>query len=152
MADVHVSIVIDRTPEQVWDYVRDISSHVQWMADAEAIRFLSESTSGEGTRFECDTKVGPFRLTDVMTVTFWEENRRMGVRHVGAVAGEGMFTLEALGPGATEFSWTESPRFPFWMGGAVGAAVARPVLAAIWRRNLRKLKAEVEARQPVPDR
>jgi uncharacterized membrane protein len=150
MAAVHVSIVIDRTPDQVWNYVKDISSHVEWMADAEAIRFLTETTSGEGTRFECDTKVGPFRLTDVMTVTSWEDNRRMGVHHVGAVTGKGAFTLQPLGSGTTEFSWTETLTFPLWMGGAVGAAAARPVLAAIWRRNLRRLKAEVEARQPIP--
>lgn len=149
MAVVDVSIVIDRTPEQVWEYVRDIASHVDWMADAEAIRFVTETTSGEGTRFECDTKVGPLRLTDLMTVTSWEENRQMGVRHVGAVTGEGVFTLLPLGSKATEFTWTETLYFPARMGGAIGAAAARPILAAIWRRNLRRLKAEVEARQPV---
>lgn len=152
MGSVHVSTVIDRTPDQVWDYVKDISSHVEWMADAEAIRFLTDSTSGTGTRFECDTKFGPFQLTDVMTVTSWDEAREMGVRHVGAVTGEGVFTLQPFGAGSTEFSWTETLEFPLWMGGPVGAAAARPIMAAVWRRNLRRLKAEVEARSPVVPR
>ena len=66
---INVSTVIDARPGEVWAVVEDIASHVDWMADAEAIRFTTERTSGVGTTFECDTKVGPFRLTDVMQIT-----------------------------------------------------------------------------------
>ena len=45
----------------------------------------------------------------------------------------------------TRFTWNERLRFPWWLGGAVGARLAKPVLRAIWRRNLRRLKAIVEA-------
>ncbi|MDH4280325.1 MAG: SRPBCC family protein [Acidimicrobiia bacterium] len=145
MADVEVSVIIDRTPEQVWDYVRDISTHVEWMVDAVEIRFLGSRTAGEGTTFECDTKVGPVKLVDVMTVTSWIDGREMGVRHEGVVTGEGVFRLSPFGAGATEFSWRESLRFPWWMGSRIGAKVSGPVLAAIWRRNLAELKRRVEA-------
>ena len=74
--------------EAVWAAVEDVGSHVEWMADAEAIRFTSASTSGVGTTFECDTKVGPLRLTDLMEITRWEPGKAMGVRHVGLVTGE----------------------------------------------------------------
>ena len=69
----------------------------------------------------------------------------MGVRHEGLVTGEGRFTLTAVGEGRTEFAWAERLRFPWWMGGPVGGAIGAPVLKAIWRRNLRRLKALVEA-------
>ncbi len=146
MADVDVRVVIDRTPSQVWDYVQDISTHVEWMVDAAEIRFLGSQTSGEGTTFECDTVVGPFKLVDVMTVTSWIESREMGVRHEGAVTGEGVFRLRPFGADATEFSWRESLRFPWWMGSGVGAKAAGPILGAIWKRNLAELKRRVEAR------
>jgi hypothetical protein len=42
------------------------------------------------------------------------------------------------------FTWSETLQFPWWMGGAAGARVARPVLAAVWRRNLRRLRTRVE--------
>lgn len=142
---IEVSVDINRTPEQVWAYVRDISSHVEWMADAEEIRFLGDQTHGNGTSFECDTKVGPLRLTDVMTVTSWIEAEEMGVRHEGVVTGEGCFTLTATGPASTRFTWTEALTFPIWMAGPLGATVARPILTAIWRRNLTRLKQRAES-------
>ena len=55
------------------------------MQDATEIRFLTDHVEGSGTRFECDTKVCPFKLTDVMEITEWEDARHMGVRHVGLV-------------------------------------------------------------------
>lgn len=146
MADhaVVVSITIERSPLDVWADVRDISSHVTWMQDAAEIRFLTDHVEGPSTRFECDTKVGPFKLTDVMEITEWEEARRMGVRHVGLVEGTGVFTLNDLGPDRTEFKWEEDLVFPWFMGGPIGAFFARPVLRLIWKRNLTRLKARVE--------
>ena len=141
---VVVSTVIERSPADVWADVRNIKSHVTWMQDAAEIRFLSEHHEGPGTRFECDTKVGPFSLTDVMEITAWEDERRMGVRHVGLVEGTGEFTLAELGPECTEFRWEEDLSFPWFMGGPVGAFLARPVLRFIWRRNLSRLKTRIE--------
>jgi hypothetical protein len=51
------------------------------MADAESIVFLSETRSGVGTVMQVRTVVGPFRTTDVMEVTEWDERRTIGVRH-----------------------------------------------------------------------
>jgi hypothetical protein len=70
----------------------------------------------------------------------------MGVRHVGLVTGTGRFTLHPLGANTrTRFEWDEELRFPWWLGGRLGEAIgARVVMGAIWRRNLRRLKAIVE--------
>ena len=114
------------------------------MADAEEIRLTSASTSGVGTTFDCDTKIGPFRLTDRMEITEWAPNEAMGVSHVGTVTGKGRFQLRAVGNGHTEFIWEEELTFPRWMGGAVGARAGAPVMAQIWRRNLLGLKRQVE--------
>jgi len=143
---VVVSTVINAGPGEIWADIRDISSHTFWMADAEAIRFLSEHHEGVGTRFECDTRVGPLALTDVMEITSWVDEERMGVRHVGLVEGTGEFILTPLEPDRTEFRWEEDLTFPWWMGGPVGAFVARPILRLIWKGNLRRLKSRIEGR------
>ena len=146
MAGITVGTTIDATPEQVWEVVRVVGDHVDWMHDAVAIRFTSANRSGVGTTFDCDTKVGPFRLTDKMEITRWEDARVMGVRHVGMVTGTGEFTLVSTPPGRTEFIWREKLTFPWWMGGVLGATVGGVFLKLIWKRNLRGLKAIVESR------
>jgi hypothetical protein len=141
---VVVSTVIERSPADVWADVRNIESHVTWMQDAVEIRFMTEHREGSGTRFECDTKVGPFSLTDVMEITAWEDEGLMGVRHVGLVEGTGQFTLRQMAPDRTEFRWEEDLSFPWFMGGPLGAFFARPVLRFIWKRNLSRLKVRIE--------
>ena len=143
MPGIAVEVVIDAPVAFVWADVKDIASHVEWMQDAEEIRFLTERTSGVGTRFECDTVVGPLKLTDVMEITDWQHAKSMEVRHQGLVGGTGVFTLRASGSN-TVFSWVERLTFPWYFAGPLGAFLARPVLRALWRGNLRRLKARIE--------
>jgi uncharacterized protein YndB with AHSA1/START domain len=142
---IRVGITIDAPPAATWRVVEAIEHHVDWMADAESIRFIDGRTRGVGTTFDCVTKVGPFRLTDRMAVTEWEPQRCLGIEHRGIVTGRGRFTLRRRRGGKTRFTWSERLTFPWWMGGSVGALAAKPVLRAIWRRNLRRLKSIVEA-------
>ena len=147
MARVHVAVEIDADVSRVWDAVEPIEDHVQWRADAVAIRFETEHRRGAGTAFVCDTRIGPIRLADRMTVTAWEPPAVMGVRHEGLVSGTGHFTLTPIDLGRrTLFEWNEVLSFPWWLAGSFGAAIAaRLVLGPLWRRNLRTLKRLVEA-------
>ena len=143
MTKVQARVQIDASPEEVWEVIEDLAGHVDWMTDAVAIRFTSRRRSGVGTTFECDTRIGPFRLTDRMEVTAWQPPRSMGVTHTGLVTGAGRFTLRRR-RGGTRFEWKERLRFPWTMGGPLGALVAKPLLRMVWRRNVRSLKAKVE--------
>ena len=144
MRRIRVRVAVDASPRRVWSDVRDIASHVDWMADATAIRFASHQRTGVGTAFECDTRLGPIRLTDRMEVTEWDEGATMGIRHVGLVKGVGRFTVRRRLRGGTWFTWEERLRFPLWMGGPVGSLVAVPALRWVWKRNLRNLKSRIE--------
>jgi carbon monoxide dehydrogenase subunit G len=139
-----VAITIRASPADVWQVIEPIERHVDWMTDAESITFTTAARRGVGTRFDCLTKVGPLRTTDRMRVTEWSPGEVMGIEHVGVVTGRGRFTLESHGRDCTRFTWTEELDFPTWMGGAVGAVAAKPVLRAVWNRNLRNLKRLVE--------
>jgi carbon monoxide dehydrogenase subunit G len=143
---VYVSTLIDATPSEVWQAVEPIERHVEWMTDAEAIRFEGDQRRGVGTRFVCDTKVGPLRLTDHMEVTEWDTPRTMGVRHAGVVTGTGRFTIEPAVQGGTLFAWEEDLRFPWYLGGPLAGAVGGgQVMRRIWRQNLATLKHLIEA-------
>jgi carbon monoxide dehydrogenase subunit G len=142
---VVVSTHLQASPQEVWNILEPIERHVDWMADAESITFDSDQTRGAGTSFTCITKIGPIKLADRMIITEWEPARSMGVVHRGIVTGEGRFVLEPDGDG-TQFVWSEHLTFPWWLVGPVGATVAGPlVLAPLWRGNLRRLSAIVNA-------
>ena len=159
MSDVTVSIDLDASPGEVWEIVEPVERHVDWMADAVAIRFETEQMRGVGTKFLCDTKVGPIRLTDKMEITEWQPatdvsgdaaaiDGIMGVKHTGIVTGSGVFTIEPLAdPSRSKFTWSENLDFPWYLGGRLGEIIGgRFVLGVIWKRNLRALKAIVDAR------
>jgi hypothetical protein len=116
------------------------------MVDAKAIRFTTSQRQGVGTRFVCETAIGPLRVDDQMEITEWEPERAMGVRHRGVVAGEGRFDLAPLDGGRrTRFTWREELRFPWWLGGAFAARLGgAAVLRRVWRGNLARLKRVVE--------
>lgn len=146
MSRIRVSIDISAPIERVWQIVEPVERHVDWMADAESIDFVTDQRRGVGTSFLCRTKVGPIRLTDKMRITRWEPNRAMGVEHVGLVTGSGEFTLSALDNSRTQFVWEEKLTFPWWLGGPLGAFVGgKIVLRGIWRANLRRLASLCEA-------
>ena len=139
MARLRVSVVLDAPRSRVWDDLSDISTHVEWMHDAVALRFTSPSTHGVGTTFDCDTRVGPFRLTDRMEITRWVPRRAMGVRHTGIVTGDGVIRLRRRRRGRTKLVWSERLTFPWWLGGPIGAWFAVPVLWLVWRGSMRTL-------------
>jgi hypothetical protein len=145
---ISVGAYYEASTAEVWKVLEPIESHVDWMADAELIRFVGEQTRGVGTRFECVTRVGPIRLTDRMEVTEWVPERAMGVRHHGLVTGTGRFALEPLDDDRrTRFTWREELTFPWWLGGPVGERVGgQAVMTRIWRGNLERLRTLVERR------
>lgn len=140
---------IPATPDVVWASIEQIDTHTEWMADAQRITFVGDQRRGVGTEFECLTVVGPLRTTDRMRVTEWDPGAVMGIEHRGAVSGTGRFTLEPS-PRGTRFCWSEELRFPWWLGGPVGEVVGAPVLRAVWRRNLDRLRNHVIARPGPP--
>ena len=98
MGGVTVSIESPRRPPTCGRSLEPVERHVDWMADAVAIRFESEQARGVGTTFLCDTKIGPIRLMDRMEITEWRSPARRrwvsGTR--GIVTGTGVFTIEPL--------------------------------------------------------
>jgi hypothetical protein len=105
------SITVEReltqSPSVVWEELRHIERHVNWMMDATTIDFDSAQREGVGTSFRCTTKVGPITLLDAMTITTWVEKTVMGVEHRGVIGGRGIFTLSPRGTG-TLLAWREN--------------------------------------------
>lgn len=91
------------------------------------------------------TVVGPFRTTDIMEVVGWQEGHSIDVAHKGLITGHGTLSLTS-DQETTVVRWEETLTFPWWLGGAVTAWLARPVLGAIWKSNLRRLEEAINSR------
>lgn len=139
MARVAVTREIPAPHERVWSALADLESHTKWMRDARSIEFTSEHRRGKGTRIEVVTVIGPLRTTDIMEVVGWDEGRSIDVRHEGLVTGTGTLRVEPVA-GGSRVTWDETLIFPWWLGGPVTAWLARPVLRAVWKGNLRRLE------------
>ena len=141
---IETSIIINKPLDAVWEEVKVMENHVNWMEDAVKIDILSENNSGIDTKMNVLTKVGPIKLTDIITVTEWKEKESIGVIHEGIVTGEGIFYLKALNESQTEFKWEETLKFPVYLGGAIGEFFGGYVLRYIWKKNLKNLKEIIE--------
>lgn len=139
---VTVSILIEAPLDVVWRAAADLGSHSEWMVDAESIQFLNSQRQGVGTRMEVLTRIGPISTTDVMEVIAWEPPRQIRVRHDGLVSGVGEFRLDPVA-GGVALTWSEKLRFPWRLGGPLGALLAQPILFAVWKRNLKRLRTQI---------
>lgn len=125
--------------DAVWEALGDLESHALWMREVVAIDFETERRRGPGTSMLVKTRIGPFRTLDRIEVTGWREGESIDVEHTGLIKGVGTLSI---GPREekTVVAWDEDLFFPWWLGGPVTAWLARPVLASIWRGNLRRLE------------
>ena len=141
---IKVSTIIDRPLNEVWDEVKIMENHVNWMQDAAKIDFISENKFGMDTKMKVLTKVGPFSLNDIITVTSWDEMKSIGVVHEGIVTGEGAFYLSENTEDSTNFDWIEILKAPYYLGGPIAEFFGGIVLKAIWKKNLNNLKKIIE--------
>ncbi len=153
MTHIHIERALGIPISAAWLELADIAHHVDWMADALTIEFETSQRRGPGTCFTCQTKVGPFRSRDRMEIISWVEGASIGVRHRGLITGEGLL---ALRPGASDdacsVSWTEELHFRVFVGGALTAYVAEPVLTKLWHQNLSRFEDCARRRLESPGR
>ena len=128
--------MVGASAEIVWTDLSNLRSHADWMRDATEVLVDGEERVGVGTTFQARTVVGPLRILDRMEVTEWDPGRSMAVRHLGPVTGTGRFTLAREPADETLVVWEEELRFPWWLGGRIGAWVASPILRRLFRANL----------------
>jgi uncharacterized membrane protein len=139
-----LEITINKNIEVVWDYIKDISSHTQWMQDAKSIELLFGSANTIGANYLCITKVAGIKTDDIFKIIKYEKPNLIEISHTGVVNGSGFFRLVKIDETTTKFTWEENLRFPWYMGSIVGKKFGMLLLHKIWKKNLLRLKEQVE--------
>lgn len=135
---------IARSVQEVWEVVADLESQPRWMTDALEVRVTTGRPYGVGTKAIVPTKIAGFRVEDRMTITEWEEGRRIAVRHKGAVTGVADITLEPQGESLTLVRWTEELDLPWGRFGEFLMLIFRPILRRQFSADLRRLREVVQ--------
>jgi len=141
VARFHVTGHIDAPPARVWGLLADWEGSAAWMVDATSVVVLGDQREGIGTRVRAVTRIAGIAITDVMTVTAWEPERRLEVLHEGRVIrGPAWFELSPQGSD-TRLEWVEDLIPPLGTLGEIGGRMLRAPVEQVLRRSLAKLAA-----------
>lgn len=130
----------------VWKVLVDWERQSEWMLDAKSVTVLSDERAGVGVTLRCPTNLLGVTVEDVMRVTTWDEERELGVIHLGRIiTGSGSFELADEGTG-TRITWWEEVAPPLGAVGEWGATtLVAPIIKRIFARSLARLAGLAEA-------
>jgi uncharacterized membrane protein len=138
-----MSITIEAPIERVWEYASDIHRQPEWMHEMKRVEMLTPGPIRVGSRGRATVRIFGISTTDDVVITRLEPPTAFGIRHEGRFTGEGLLLFGATPSGATRVDWMEHLRPPLFP--TIGGFLQRPILAAIFRSDLGRLKASIES-------
>lgn len=139
-----LSIDVAAPLQQVWDYASDIARQPEWMHEMKRVEMLTPPPVRPGSRGRATVRIFGVSTTDDVVITHFDPPIKFAIRHEGRFTGEGLLTFTATSSSTTRIDWMEYLRPPILPN--LGGFVQRPLLGAIFRADLRRLKQIVERR------
>jgi hypothetical protein len=143
---IELGAELDGPPDIVWTLLTDWERQGEWMLEASDFEVVSPHREGVGVEALATVRIGGISTRDRIRVDVWEPQRHLGIVHLGWVAGRGDLRLQPLDGGRTRLSWREELVPPWGVLGAMGLRVFKPLLARVFRRDVRVL-AELVRRE-----
>ncbi|MDQ3957845.1 MAG: SRPBCC family protein [Actinomycetota bacterium] len=143
---VETAEVVEGSPAVVWELITDWEHQDDWMLEASDFVVVSQQREGVGVEAEATIRIGGIKTRDRVRVSEWDPPRRLVIEHLGWVSGRGEISVTELPGGRAHILWRESLDPPLGVLGAVGMTAFKPLMARIFRRDLRVLAALVRAR------
>ncbi len=146
MARIELRSFIKAPPPRVWAVLSDLSGQKQWMVDVRSLEVTSDVKSGVGTVIKVTSELfGLPVVRDVMEITAWEPNEKIGIVHRGQFTGTADFRLEPMA-GGTAFIWVEEFQPPLGPLGELGfALLVGPHLRRVFGRSMDNVRRLAEA-------
>jgi uncharacterized protein YndB with AHSA1/START domain len=144
--DLEMRAMLPGPPEVVWELITDWEHQDDWMLEASDFVVVSERREGVGVEAEATIRIGGIQTRDRVRVAGWEPPRSLVIEHLGWVTGLGEIELTPVAGGRTHVWWREELNPPLGPLGALGMTAFKPLMARIFRRDLRVLAALARAR------
>lgn len=136
---VDVMQTLEGPPELVWQLLTDWERQGDWMLEASDFEIVSEHREGVGVIAEATVKIGGISTRDRIRVDVWEPPSRLGIEHLGWVAGRGDLRMTPVDGGLTRLDWREELHPPLGPLGAIGIRLFKPLMRRIFVRDARIL-------------
>jgi uncharacterized protein YndB with AHSA1/START domain len=94
-----LNVLIEHSPEQVWQVLSDGWAYAEWVAGTRNIRDVDEGWPEPGTRIHYTLGIGRWTLDDVTTVRVMEPGRRLELEAHARRLGSARVSIELLGWG-----------------------------------------------------
>jgi len=105
MFKTRISVSIDRTREDVFDYMTDPANDAQWQSIIQSSQWASQPPHGVGSTQE---QVGKFlgrKIDSTVEITAWDRPNKYGFKVIeGPVPFQGVIGLETSGEWGTELT------------------------------------------------
>lgn len=148
---IHTAGILEGPPELAWELLTDWEAQSDWMLEMSDVVVVSPHREGVGVEAEATVRIGGISTRDIVRVDVWEPNVHLGIVHAGWVGGRGDIHLTPSEDGTTWMDWREQLVPPLGPLGAAGMRLFRPLMARIFRRDLKVLQGIVRDRTRTLD-
>lgn len=145
--ELAVPVEVGVPAEVLWRAVTDWERQGEWML-ATTVRRTGGDGHSPGSTWSAVTGVGALAVDDRIELVELVEGGpwRATVRHTGRIIrGDGVFTVDELGPARSRFTMAERLDLRFGVLGRAGWVLAKPLARAGIALSLRRLARRVEA-------
>jgi len=144
MVKVERSILLNAPVEQVFDYMADVHSNVEYIPGMIDVRDIQETPDYVGTHFKWTYKMAGIKFDGETTVLEWEQYKRVVTDSKGGIKAKWYFTFgrEAAG---SKLSIAVEYEVPMPVLGKLAEAVVRRQNEKELELTLSNVKARVEA-------
>ena len=133
-------------PDVIWELITDWEHQDDWMLEASDFVVVSDVREGVGVEAEATIRIGGISTRDRIRVAEWDPPRRLVIEHLGWVTGRGIIELTPVAGERTHVAWREELGPPLGLAGALGMTAFKPLMARVFRRDLRILAGLARAR------
>lgn len=105
MSMIRKSVEINRSPQDVFDYVTEPANDANWQGPVESSRWTSDGPPGVGSTQEQVIRFLGRKIEATSEVTIWDPPNAMGFKSTGGpMQFQGSFGFQSTGQGGTELT------------------------------------------------